>query len=307
MDLFWPRTLLIEQKSSRLDLGKAQGQALTYIDGIHPTEQPRWVLACDFQNWHLLDLETGDELKFHLQALHKHITAFDFMLGRRVSFENQASVTIKAAELMGKLHDALEDAGYTGHDLEQFLVRILFCLFADDTGIFQPKDIFLQLIDNDTRPDGSDMGLVLSQLFDVLDTPEARRQKGLSGELDAFPYVNGDVFAGRLRIPQFDRKMRDHLLDAARHDWSSVSPAIFGSLFQSVMDAGERRAKGAHYTTEANILKVIGPLFLDDLKDELDRLQARRTGKEKDLTEFKHKLTPLPFLHHPFGGGHLPF
>src|SRR3546814_9027269 len=141
MDLFWPRTLLIEQKSSRLDLGKAQGQALTYIDGNHPTEQPRWVRACDFHNWHLLDLETGDELKFHLQDLHKHITAVDFMLGRRVSFENQASVTIKAAELMGKLHDALEDAGYTGHDLEQFLVRILFCLFADDTGIFQPKDI----------------------------------------------------------------------------------------------------------------------------------------------------------------------
>src|SRR3546814_17171566 len=90
--------------------------------------------------------------------------------------------------------------------------------------------------------------------------------------------------------------MRDHLLDAARHDWSSVSPAIFGSLFQSVMDAGERRAKGAHYTTEANILKVIGALFLDDLKDELERLKARRTGKEKAPIEFQHKLTPLTFL-----------
>lgn len=303
MDLFWPRTLLIEQKSSRLDLGRAQGQALTYIDGIHPTEQPRWVLACDFQNWNLLDLESGTELKFHLKDLHKHITAFDFMLGRRVSFENQAGVTIKAAELMGKLHDALEDAGYTGHDLEQFLVRILFCLFADDTGIFQPKDIFLQLIDNDTRPDGSDTGLVLSQLFDVLDTPEGQRQKGLSGELDAFPYVNGQLFAGRLRIPQFDQKMRDHLLDAARHDWSGVSPAIFGSLFQSVMDAKERRAKGAHYTTEANILKVIGPLFLDDLKDELEKLKARRTGKEKALIEFQHKLTRLTFLDPACGCG----
>ena len=303
MDLFWPRTLLIEQKSSRLDLGKAQGQALTYIDGIHPTEQPRWVLACDFQNWNLLDLETGTELKFHLKDLHKHITAFDFMLGRRVTFENQAGVTIKAAELMGKLHDAMEEAGYTGHDLEQFLVRILFCLFADDTGIFQPKDIFLQLVDNDTRPDGSDTGLILSQLFDVLDTPEGQRQKGLAGELDAFPYVNGQLFAGRLRIPQFDQKMRDHLLDAARHDWSGVSPAIFGSLFQSVMDAKERRAKGAHYTTEANILKVIGPLFLDDLKDELDRLKARRTGREKALIEFQHKLTRLTFLDPACGCG----
>ena len=303
MDLFWPRTLLIEQKSSRLDLGKAQGQALSYVEGLHPTEQPRWVLTCDFQNWRLLDLDSGAELKFHLADLHKHITAFDFMLGRRVSFENQAGVTIKAAELMGKLHDALEDAGYTGHDLEQFLVRILFCLFADDTGIFQPKDIFLQLIDNDTRRDGSDIGMILSQLFDVLDTPEDRRQKGLSGELDAFPHVNGQLFNGPLRIPQFSEKMREHLLDAARHDWSSVSPAIFGSLFQSVMDAKERRAKGAHYTTEANILKVIGPLFLDDLKDELARLIARKTGREKALIEYQHKLTRLTFLDPACGCG----
>ena len=303
MDLFWPRTLLIEQKSSRLDLGKAQGQALSYVEGLHSTEQPQWVLTCDFQNWRLLDLDTGAELKFHLGDLHKHITAFDFMLGRRVSFENQAGVTIKAAELMGKLHDALEDAGYTGHDLEQFLVRILFCLFADDTGIFQPKDIFLQLIDNDTRPDGSDTGMLLSQLFDVLDTPEDRRQKGLSGELDAFPYVNGQLFSGPLRIPQFSEKMREHLLDAARHDWSSVSPAIFGSLFQSVMDAKERRAKGAHYTTEANILKVIGPLFLDDLKDELARLIARKTGREKALIEYQHKLTRLTFFDPACGCG----
>src|SRR3546814_12884841 len=145
---------------------------------------------------------------------------------------------------MGKLHVALEYAGYTGHDLEQFLVRILFCLFADDTGIFQPKDIFLQLIDNDTRPDGSDMGLVFSQLFDVLDTPEVRRQKGLSGELDAFPYVNGDVFAGRLRLTQFDRKMRDNLLDAALHHWSSVYPPHSGSYFLAELDAGGRRAPG---------------------------------------------------------------
>ena len=304
MDLFWPRTLLIEQKSSRLDLGKAEEQALNYVAGLPETEQPRFILTCDFQNWVLRDRDSrSDPLSFKLADLHKHITAFDFMLGRRVSFENQAGVTIKAAELMGKLHDALEEAGYIGHDLEQFLVRILFCLFADDTGIFQPKDIFLQLIDNDTRPDGSDTGMVLSQLFDVLDTPEGKRQKGLSGELDAFPYVNGQLFSGPLRIPQFDQKMRDHLLDAARHDWSAVSPAIFGSLFQSVMDAKERRAKGAHYTTEANILKVIGPLFLDDLKDELDRLALRKTGRDAALTEFLAKLKRLTFFDPACGCG----
>nr|WP_292632830.1 DNA methyltransferase [Novosphingobium sp. 28-62-57] len=295
--------LLVEQKSSRLDLGKAQGQALDYVEGIHPTLQPRWVLTCDFQKWVLLDLETGSELKFPLADLHKHITAFDFMLGRKVTFGTQAGVTIKAAELMGRLHDALEDTGYTGHDLEQLLVRLLFCLFADDTGIFQPKDIFLQLIDNDTKQDGSDTGRVLNELFDVLDTPEGQRQRGLAGELDAFPYINGALFRGRLRTPVFDASARTLLLDAARHDWSGVSPAIFGSLFQSVMDAKERRAKGAHYTTEANILKVIGPLFLDDLKAELAAIIARRTGRDKELAKFQDKLTRLTFFDPACGCG----
>ena len=227
IDLFWPGTLLVEQKSGNLDLDKAQGQALDYVQGVHPTDQPRYVLTCDFQNWRLLDLDSGDELRFRLADLHKHITAFDFMLGRKVSFETQASVTIKAAELMGKLHDALEDSGYVWHDLEQLLVRLLFCLFADDTGIFQPKDIFLQLVENDTRPDGSDVGRVLNDLFDVLDTPENARQSTLAGELNAFPYVNGRLFSGRLRTPHFSAAMRDHLLDAARHDWSGVGVCFF--------------------------------------------------------------------------------
>lgn len=303
IDLFWPGTLLVEQKSSNLDLGRAQGQALDYVEGIHPTQQPRHVLTCDFQTWVLLDLETRTELKFRLGDLHKHITAFDFMLGRKVSFETQAGVTIKAAELMGKLHDALEESGYVGHDLEQLLVRLLFCLFADDTGIFQPKDIFLQLVENDTKPDGGDVGRVLNDLFDVLDTPENARQTTLQGELNAFPYVNGRLFAGRLRTAHFTKAMRDHLLDAARHDWSGVSPAIFGSLFQSVMDAKQRRAKGAHYTTEANILKVIGPLFLDDLRAELAAIIARKSGRERELARFQEKLTRLTFFDPACGCG----
>lgn len=309
IDLFWPGTLLVEQKSSNLDLDRAQGQALDYVEGIHQSDQPRWVLTCDFQRWRLLDLESGTELRFHLKDLHKHITAFDFMLGQKVSFETQAAVTIKAAELMGKLHDALEDSGYTGHDLEQLLVRLLFCMFADRTGIFQPMSIFLQLLENDTKPDGSDVGRVLNDLFDVLDTPDGsngtvnQRQSTLQAELNAFPYVNGRLFAGRLRTPHFTAKMREQLLDACRHDWSGVSPAIFGSLFQSVMDAKERRAKGAHYTTEANILKVIGPLFLDDLKSELAAIIARRTGRDKALSEFQHKLSRLTFFDPACGCG----
>ncbi|WFL78505.1 N-6 DNA methylase [Altererythrobacter arenosus] len=303
IDLFWPRTLLIEQKSAGLKLGRAQGQALDYLHGVHPTEQPRWILTCDFQRWDLLDLETGKELKFALADLYKHVTAFDFMLGRRVSFERQEAVTIKAAELMGKIHDALEENGYVGHDLERFLVRLLFCMFADDTGIFQPKDIFLQLVENDTFEDGSNVGRVINELFEVLDTPEDRRQSSLSGELSQFPYVNGRLFRENLRTPIFDARMREHLLDACRHDWSAVSPAIFGSLFQSVMDAKERRAKGAHYTSEENILKVIGPLFLDDLREELEGLKARKTAKDKLLLEFQARLSRMRFLDPACGCG----
>jgi hypothetical protein len=303
MDLFWPGTLIVEQKSAGKDLLKAEGQAFDYFDWLPERDQPKYILTCDFQRWRLLDLDTRETVSFTLPELHKHVTAFDFMLGRRVTFATQASVTIKAAELMGKLHDALEASGYVGHDLEQLLVRLLFCLFADDTGIFQPKDIFLQLIENDTRADGSDVGRVLGELFDVLDTPEDQRLTGLSGELNAFPYVNGALFRGRLRTPVFSAKMRDDLIDAARHDWSGVSPAIFGSLFQSVMDAKERRAKGAHYTSEENILKVIGPLFLDDLKAELEKLKARKTGRDAALAEFQNKLTRLTFLDPACGCG----
>lgn len=303
IDLFWPRTLLIEQKSAGLRLDRAQGQALDYLHGVHPTEQPRWILTCDFQRWNLLDLETGKELKFLLPDLHKHVTAFDFMLGRRVSFERQEAVTIKAAELMGRIHDGLEENGYRGHDLERFLVRLLFCMFADDTGIFQPKDIFLQLIDNDTLPDGSNTGRVINELFEVLDTPENDRQSNLSDEMKQFPYINGRLFRENLRTPVFDAKMREDLLDACRHDWSAVSPAIFGSLFQSVMDADERRAKGAHYTSEENILKVIGPLFLDDLREELEKLKSRKTARDTALLEFQAKLSRMRFLDPACGCG----
>ena len=303
IDFFWPGQIIVEMKSLGKSLIAAEQQALDYIDGIHPTERPRYVLACDFQNWRLVDLEEKRELEFKLADLHRHIEAFAFIQGRKVSFETQSSVTIKAAELMGKLHDALEASGYTGHDLEQLLVRLLFCLFADDTGIFQPKDIFLQLIENDMKPDGSNAGTVLGELFDVLDTPEKQRLAGTSAELDAFPYINGGLFRNRLRLAKFDGKMLTLLLDAARHDWAEVSPAIFGSLFQSVMDAKERRAKGAHYTTEANILKVIGPLFLDDLKAELAEIMGRRTGREKDLARFQEKLTRLTFLDPACGCG----
>ena len=211
---------------------------------------------------------------------------------------------IEAAELVGRLHDALAAAGHRGHDLERFLVRVVFCMFADDTGVFEPRDIFLDFIETRTGEDGADLGPWLGQLFDVLDTPQSERATTLDADLARFPYVNGDLFAGCLRPFSFNAAMRAALLDACRFDWSNISPAIFGALFQSVMDPAERRAQGAHYTTEKNILKVIEPLFMDDLRAEFERVRARRDrGRHAALRQFQEKLGGLKFFDPACGCG----
>jgi hypothetical protein len=304
IDLFWPGTLIVEQKSAGKSLKLAKGRAFDYFDALKADQQPRYILTCDFQNWNLLDLDTRQEVSFVLGDLHKNIDAFQFVLGRQTSFgAPQLDVDIKAAEVMGGLHNALKKGNYSGPDLEVLLVRLLFCLFADDTGIFEPKDIFLSLLETDTKEDGSDLGRLLIELFDVLDTPEDQRQQKLKLELAQFPYINGGLFSGHIRTPSFDKKMRIELLKAAKVNWTNVSPAIFGSLFQSVMNKKQRRAAGAHYTSEANIMKVIGPLFLDDLKVEFARIDARKTNRVALLKAFQEKLGRLKFLDPACGCG----
>ncbi|TPE62313.1 class I SAM-dependent DNA methyltransferase [Sandaracinobacter neustonicus] len=305
IDLYWPGTLIIEHKSAGRDLLSATKQALDYFDWLSEKERPRYVLVCDFQRFQLTDLADGREWKFHLSDLPRHVEAFAFILGAQPRFfRNQSKASIAASELMGKLHEALAESGYTGQDLERLLVRLLFCLFADDTGIFEPKDLLINLIEQHTSADGRDLGRVLNDLFDVLNTPEEQRQSTLDPELTAFPYINGGLFEGRIRTPSFNNAMRDMLLDACAFDWGEVSPAIFGSLFQSVMDAKARRAKGAHYTTEQSILKVIEPLFLDDLRAELDRVLARKDGgRQVALKAYHDKLASLTFFDPACGCG----
>lgn len=305
IDLFWPSVLLVEQKSAGKDLLKAENQALDYVLGLKDKELPKYVLSCDFQRFRLLELETRREIAFTLPELHKYVEEFGFMVGvQRRNYGKQAEVSIKASELLGNLHDALHDRNYRGIDLQRFMVRILFCLFADDTGIFESKDDFLYLIEERTDEDGKDVGRKLNHLFEILDTPEDDRLTGGDPEFNKFPYVNGELFTGAVRTPNFGKKMREDLLDCCRFDWGAVSPAIFGSLFQSVMDKAERRKKGAHYTTEPNIMKVIGPLFLDDLRAELDHLKTRRDGgKKQALLKFQEKLGSLKFFDPACGCG----
>ena len=254
----------------------------------------------DFARFRLYDLD-GDEapVEFNLKDLHKHVRRFGFIAGYQPrAFKEEDPVDVLAAERMGKLHDALKAAGFDGHALEVLLVRLLFCLFADDTGIFA-RHAFHELITQRTSLDGADLGQWLAQLFQTLNTDTDKRQKTLDAQLGEFPYVNGKLFAEPLPLAAFDAKMRGLLVDASTLDWSRISPAIFGSMFQSVMDAKARRNLGAHYTSEKNILKLIGPLFLDDLKAELDRIGTH----EAKLRQFHAKLAKLKFLDPACGCG----
>jgi len=194
------------------------------------------------------------------------------MIGReKRKFIDQDPVNIEASEIMGAIHDDLKESGYEGANLERYLVRLLFMMFADDTGIFQPRAHLLDVLQSRTNADGSDLGQWIQNIFEILDTNEDARNKNIDEDLNKFPYVNGDLFKDPLPMAYFTSAMRERFLDACRFNWSQVSPAIFGSLFQSVMNPVERRKKGAHYTTEKNIMKVIEPLFLDELNAEFCR------------------------------------
>jgi len=320
IDLFWKGVLLVEHKSRGKNLDKAYTQALDYFPGIKERDLPKYVLVSDFARFRLYDLEAlpspqplsplagrggsaaeGEGyIEFKLADLHKHIKHFAFIAGYKTqTIAPQNPVNIKAAERMGRLHDALKAAGYEGHPLEVLLVRLLFCLFAEDTGIFQPASAFRAWVEERTAPDGSDLGPQLALLFQILNTPEDRRAKTLEEQIAAFPYVNGKLFEEALPIASFNLTMREALLDCCALDWSAISPAIFGALFQSIMDAKARRNLGAHYTSEENILKLIGPLFLDSLWEEFNRVK----GNKNKLFEFHKKLRTLTFFDPACGCG----
>ncbi len=300
IDLFWKGMLLIEHKSRGKDLDKAYTQALDYFPGIKERDLPKYVLVSDFARFRLYDLESDAQHEFTLDELHKHIKHFAFIAGYRTqTITPQNPVNIKAAERMGKLHDALKASGYEGHPLELLLVRLLFCLFAEDTGIFQPANAFRTWIEERTAQDGSDLGSQLAKFFQALNTPEANRSKNLDEQIAAFPYVNGKLFEEMLPIADFDAAMREALLDCCALDWSAISPAIFGALFQSIMDAKARRNLGAHYTSEEIIFKLIKPLFLDELWGEFNRI---KNNKNK-LFEFHKKLRTLTFFDPACGCG----
>ena len=301
IDLFWKATLLVEHKSLDENLDKAELQAMDYIQALktegRDDEIPRYVIVSDFARIALHDLEDGTTVEFTLDELHRRVDSFAFIPGyKQHRLDIEDPINIVAVELLGKLHDALKDGGYSGHDLERFLVRVLFCLFAEDTGLFE-RNAFTEYIENHTADDGSDLGAKLAHLFQVLNAKT--RQTNLLEELAALPYVNGDLFKEQLGFADFDRNMRDRLLKCCRFDWARISPAMFGSLFQSVMEPRERRQIGGHYTSERDILKQVRSLFLDDLWAEFHAIK----GNKRKLQEFHQKLAKLTFLDPACGCG----
>jgi hypothetical protein len=304
IDVLWKGKVIVEHKSRGKNLAEAKKQAEDYMERLKPAERPRYLVTSDFAKFEIIDLHNGHEDKFTLETLADHASLLGFLGGyepKRPSLE--APVNVEAVEKLGVLYDSMKAGGYPDHDLQAFLVRVLFCLFAEDTGVFE-QESFTGIIQHRTSEDGSDLGIKLAQIFETLDSPTARRQKALDEALVGLPYVNGQLFAGRLALAATDSKMRKALLKCCDFDWSKISPAIFGSLFQGVMEPAERRALGAHYTSEENILKLIRPLFLDALRAEFAAIKSGpERGRQQKLEEFHEKIAKLKFFDPACGCG----
>ncbi|MBU3181167.1 class I SAM-dependent DNA methyltransferase [Clostridium psychrophilum] len=267
IDLFWKSTLVVEHKSKGKSLDKAYSQAIDYFEGLSDDELPKYVIVSDFQNFRIYDLEKdGIFTQFTLENFYMHIYLFSFITGyKKITFKDDAIVNIQAGELLGKLYISLKDNNFNEHDLSLLLIRILFCLFADHTGIWAKNHLQYYILQN-TKEDGSDLGLHLNLIFETLNTDYSNRQSNLHEDLQCFRYINGGLYKERLSTAIFTKNSRSLLLNCCSYDWSQISPVIFGSIFQSAMSSFKRQQLGIHYTSERDTLKVIEPLILNDLR-----------------------------------------
>ena len=301
IDLYWPGVLIAEQKSAGKDLVEAEKQALDYLTSIRQSDFPGLVITSDFARIRILDLESKDPKPIEIKTadLGKEYERFLFIAGyAKQTFEQEIEANVEASELMGQLYDAAEAAGYKDHEANVLLTRLLFLMFGDDTAMWA-RGLFYSFVHDRTSDDASDLGAQLAMLFQVLNTPETERPKNLDQTLVDFPYVNGGLFSENLRIAAFTPEMRHALIKAMRFGWAAISPAVFGSLFQSVKSKELRRELGEHYTTETAIMRVIGPLFLDELKERL----SSANGSPQKLRNLRKELATYNFLDPACGCG----
>ena len=312
VDIFWEGIFLAEHKSANKNLTKAKEQAERYLQEIgrtKPSALPEYYAVSDFAHFHLYrrvpEEGTENQWQFPLEALPEYITrgVFDFMFGIEAKVRQiQEEANIQAAAAIGRLHDALQEEGiYEEHELRLFITRLLFLFFADDSAVFQRNYLFQDFLESCKEADT--LGDKLNQLFEFLNTPDQKRSKTQSEKFKGFEYVNGGLFKERLRTFDFTAKQHCALIDCGNFDWRNISPEIFGTLFQSVMDAQERREAGAHYTEAANIDKVINGLFLENLRAEFEAVKALKRDKAKKLAAFYQKIQNLQFLDPACGCG----
>lgn len=307
VDAFIPKLVMIEQKSRGVDLHKAYAQVSGYYDKLNTNEKPRYIVLSNFDEIWLYDIANPLDVKTYkcnLSELPSNAEWLSFLSpdSQQSDIIEENPINRKATEMVAKLHQAFIEDGVNADDLALFLTRLIFCFFADDTGIFGKKHLLQQLLERQAMPDGSNLHQVLATLFDTLNTKQ--RSSRLPQDYAEFAYVNGDLFAANVPIPYFDSRLYDLVMACNELDWSEISPAIFGSMFQSVLDVSDtdkdtRREFGAHYTSEKNILKVINSLFLNDLRDEFSKCT---TNKPRAIKLYE-KLSTLKFFDAACGCG----
>ena len=326
IDGYIPSTkVLIEQKGSHIDLSKpipqSDGSLLTpfqqakrYAAELPYSQRPRWIVVCNFRSWYVYDMEqpNGEPQVILLENFHKEYHRLTFLVQTgNTHLNRELEVSKEAGEIIGVIYDRLlaqyldPSSPETLHSLNMLCVRLVFCLYAEDAGIFGRKQQFGDYIKDIPAPQ---LRRALLNLFEVLDTPLNERDPYLEPELAAFPYVNGGLFTLQDKsIPQFTDELRDLLLGKASDDfdWSEISPTIFGAIFESTLNPETRRSGGMHYTSIENIHKVIDPLFLNDLRAELDTILAISQEKRRNqaLRDYQQRLASLRFLDPACGSG----
>ena len=314
--------VLIEQKSIDKDLRapvkQSDGSLLTpfqqgrrYVVSLPVSEHPRWIVTCNFKEFLVYDMEqpNGEPEQILLENLGKEYYRLQFLVdAKNEHLRKEMEVSMQAGEIVGRIYEALlkqydDNSPEALRWLNILCVRIVFCLYAEDAGVFTHDQFHDYLV----RYDAEDLRNALIRLFDVLNTPEDKRSKYLKDDLKAFPYTNGGLFEEEIEIPQFTEELKQTLLKNASldFDWSEISPTIFGAVFESTLNPETRRSGGMHYTSIENIHKVIDPLFLNDLRKELDEILEEKVEKQRKrkLGEYQMKLSSLTFLDPACGSG----
>ena len=301
IDLLHPGQMGVEHKSRGEDLDAAMDQLLDYLPSLPDLVRPWLLVACDFETFRWTNNANGQHGEFQLANLEDHLDLFWWIAGGETPHEahrDEIDVNLDAVKLLADLHDELASLGYQERHSARWLTRLLFCLFADDTEIWPQRAFEIYLAENSSE-DGANLGRLIHEVFELLDTAPSDRMTNLPQELRGLRYINGDLFAApHPPSPTCNKEVRDAVLKACQYNWSKVSPAIFGSLFQGVMDPSDRRELGAHYTSEVNIHRALDPLVFDELQRELMAAQTKPA-----VQRFLDKLGTLTFFDPACGCG----